>query len=140
MDNTATQNEQKSRTRVLVVDDEADFLELAAKRFRKRDLDVAVAGDGMEALRYLGKHDADVVILDVKMPNMSGLETLREIKKRHPLVEVILLTGHGTVESGIQGMNYGAYDYVMKPFNMDDILFRIGKACERRRMTLAEKR
>ncbi len=139
MDTTAAQSQAASQVKVLVVDDETDFLELAAKRFRKRNLDVAVAEDGMEALHYLAKNETDVVILDVKMPKMSGIDTLREIKKRHPQVEVILLTGHGTVESGIQGMSYGAYDYVMKPFDLDDILFRIGKACERRRMMLEGK-
>lgn len=139
MNKAAAPNEQENRIKVLVVDDEAEFRELVTRRFGKRGLDVGEAGDGLEALQYLGKHEVDVVVLDIKMPRMDGLETLQEIKKRHPLVEVILLTGHGSVDSGIQGMGFGAYDYVMKPFNLDDILFRIGKACERRRMLLAEK-
>ena len=140
MHSNTTRDDQADQVKVLVVDDEPEFLELISKRFKKRNLDVAVAGDGMESLQYLAKHDIDVVVLDVKMPRMDGIETLQEIKKRYPLVEVILLTGHGTVEAGIQGMSHGAYDYVMKPFNLDDILFRIGKACERRRMMLEEKR
>lgn len=129
----------KAMPKVLVVDDEPEFLELAKRRFNKRGLDTAVANSGQEALRHLEEQEVDVVVLDVKMPHMDGLQTLREIKKRHPLVEVILLTGHGTVESGIQGMSHGAYDYVMKPFVLEDILFRIGKACERRSMQLMER-
>lgn len=140
MNNAATQNAQEEQIKVLVVDDESEFRELVARRFQKRGLKVAEAGDGMQALQYLEKNEVDVVILDIKMPRMNGLETLQEIKKRHSLVEVILLTGHGSVESGIQGMGYGAYDYVMKPFNLDDILFRISKACERRQKLMGEKR
>ncbi len=119
---------------VLVVDDEADFLDLFEKRFSKRLARVHTAGSGLDALKLLDKEDIEVVILDVKMPGMDGIETLKEIKKRHPLVEVILLTGHGSVESGIQGMNHGAYDYVMKPFEISDLLYKIQQAHERRRL------
>jgi Response regulator containing CheY-like receiver, AAA-type ATPase, and DNA-binding domains len=79
-----------------------------------------------------------VVVLDLKMPGMDGIETLKEIKKRHPLVEVIMLTGHGSVEAGLQGMGHGAYDFIMKPFNIEDLLVRINKARERK--ALNEKR
>jgi len=120
--------------RVLVVDDEPDFVELFIKRFSKRGLTVAGAGSGAEALAALKAQAVDVVVLDVKMPGMDGLETLKEIKKRHPKVQVILLTGHGSVKSGIEGMSYGAYDYVLKPFSLDDLLERIQSAHQRRAM------
>ncbi|WP_052014749.1 sigma-54 dependent transcriptional regulator [Desulfovibrio sp. X2] len=123
-----------SGIKVLVVDDEPDFVELFLKRFAKRGLSVRGAGSGAEALAALSREPADVVVLDVKMPGMDGLETLREIKKRHPAVQVILLTGHGSVKSGIEGMSHGAYDYVLKPFSLDDLLQRILAAFERRRM------
>lgn len=126
------------RARVLVVDDEKDFIELFVNRFRKRNLDVWGVESGLAALDFLAQNPIDVVVLDVRMPGMDGIETLREIKKRHPFTEVIMLTGHGSVESGLQGMSYGAYDYIMKPFAIDDLLERINKAFERK--LLNEKR
>lgn len=119
----------------LVVDDEPYFLEMFANRFGKRGLHVLTAGNGPEALDVLDSEDVDVVVLDLKMPGMDGIETLKEIKKHHPQVEVIMLTGHGSVESGLTGMNYGAYDYVLKPYKLDDLLGRIRKAFERRLFT-----
>lgn len=124
--------------KVLVVDDEKDFVDLFVNRFLRRNVQARGAGSGLEALKILQEDPADVVVLDLKMPGMDGIETLREIKKRHPLTEVIMLTGHGSVEAGLQGMSYGAYDFIMKPFNIDDLLVRINKAKERK--TLNEKR
>ncbi|SKA70918.1 Response regulator receiver domain-containing protein [Paucidesulfovibrio gracilis DSM 16080] len=123
-----------SKVKVLVVDDEQDFVKLFVKRFLMRNLDVRGVNSGQEALEYLRSNDIDVVVLDVKMPGMDGLETLQEIKKRHPHVEVIMLTGHGSVKSGIQGISLGAYDYVLKPFKIEDLLGRILKAYERSRL------
>ncbi len=121
-----------SEIKVLVVDDESDFVELFIKRFTRRGFSVLGAGGGAEALTLLKGVAVDVVVLDVKMPGMDGLETLKEIKKRHPTVQVILLTGHGSVKSGIEGMSYGAYDYVLKPFSLDDLVERIQSAYHRR--------
>ncbi|TVM14580.1 response regulator [Oceanidesulfovibrio indonesiensis] len=129
---------EETSPKILVVDDEVDFLELFVKRFQKRGHNVAAVESGHEALAYLEENPVDVVVLDVKMPRMNGIEALKEIKKRHPLVEVIMLTGHGSVESGIQGISHGAYDYVMKPFNLEDLVYRIGKANERRQLLLGE--
>ena len=103
---------------ILLVDDEASFVATLAKRIAKRDLKVDTALSGEEALDKLeegGASTTDVVILDVKMPGMDGLQTLEAIKHRHPNVEVIMLTGHATVENAIEGMKGGAYDYLMKP-------------------------
>ncbi len=115
--------------KVMIVDDEVPFVETISKRLTKRDLEVVQAFSGTEALNWLAKDTGiDVIILDVKMPGMDGIETLREIKKSYPLVEVIMLTGHATVDSAIEGMRQGAYDYLMKPCNMDDLITQIAEA------------
>lgn len=119
---------------ILLVDDEAPFIETMQKRLTKRGLTVAAALSGSEALDVLGKHrNIDVVILDVKMPGMDGLETLQEIKKKLPLVEVIMLTGHATVESAVEGMKLGAYDYLMKPCDQEELLNKVQEAVEIKR-------
>jgi len=118
--------------RVLVVDDEPDFLETIVKRFQRRNIDVVGVDNGKAALDLLEEQHFDVVILDVRMPGMDGLEVLKEIKKRRPLVEVIMLTGHASVESGMQGMQLGAFDYVIKPAAIDDLLEKVQQAHERK--------
>ncbi len=118
--------------RVLVVDDEEDFLETLVNRLKRRGLPTQGALSGSKALELLQAEGFDVVVLDVRMPGMDGLEVLKEIKDRWPFVEVILLTGHGSVESGIQGMRLGAFDYVMKPADLEDLMEKIQQAHERR--------
>jgi two-component system, OmpR family, response regulator len=118
--------------RVLIVDDELDFLETIVKRLKRRKIDATGIDSGIKALDLLEKEPFDVVILDVRMPGMDGIETLKEMKKKRPLMEVIMLTGHASVESGVQGMQYGAFDYVMKPANIDDLLEKIHEAYERK--------
>ena len=118
--------------KVLIVDDEQDFLETILKRLKARKIDVTGAESGAKALELLRAQEYDVIVLDVKMPGMDGIETLKEIKKRKPLVEVIMLTGHASVESGIQGMQLGAFDYVMKPAALDELLEKIRQAYERK--------
>jgi len=124
--------------RALVVDDEEDFLETIVKRMQRRKVDVQGVESGEAALRALEARPWDVVVLDIKMPGMDGIETLREIKKRSPTVEVILLTGHGSIESGMQGMRLGAFDYVIKPPDLDELLEKMAQARERK--MLHEKR
>ncbi len=118
--------------RVLIVDDELDFLETIVKRLKRRKVDATGIDSGTRALDLLEKEHFDVVILDVRMPGMDGIETLKEIKRKRPLLEVIMLTGHASVESGVQGMQYGAFDYVMKPADIDDLLEKIQGAYERK--------
>ncbi len=118
--------------RVLVVDDEEDFLETIVKRLQDRNLQVLGAESGIKALELMDAQDFDVVVLDVKMPGMDGIDTLKEMKKRKPLTEVIMLTGHASVESGIQGMQLGAFDYVMKPVALDELLEKMRQAYERK--------
>lgn len=119
--------------RVLVVDDEKDFLETFVNRLRRRNLDVTGVESGERALELLKGQLFDVVILDVKMPGMDGVETLRGMKSKRPLMEVIMLTGHATVESGIEGMKLGAFDYIMKPADLDDLIKKMTQAYEKKR-------
>ena len=119
---------------VLLVDDEIPFVETLTKRLRKRDLDITAAHDGRQALAELEQNRMlEVVILDVKMPGMDGIETLKAIKDTYPLVEVIMLTGHGTIESAIQGMKVGAFDYLMKPAEIDDLVAKVQEAAQKKR-------
>lgn len=119
---------------VLLVDDETAFVETMSKRLTKRNLKVSKAYSGDEALQYLGKNEhIEVIILDVKMPGMDGIETLKEIKKLRPLVEVIMLTGHATVETAIEGMKLGAHDYLMKPCEMDILMTKVDEAAAKKR-------
>ena len=119
---------------VLLVDDESEFVETFSERLELRDLKISKAFNGEEALQVLEKnHDLEVVILDVKMPGMDGIETLAKIKKKFPLVEVIMLSGHSTVESAIEGMKRGAFDYLMKPCDMDQIIAKVSEAVAKKR-------
>jgi len=119
---------------VLLVDDEAEFVATFSERLELRDLKISKAFNGEEALQVLEKnHDLEVVILDVKMPGMNGIETLAEIKKKFPLMEVIMLSGHSTVESAIEGMKKGAFDYLMKPCEMDQIIAKVSEAVAKKR-------
>jgi two-component system OmpR family response regulator len=122
--------------KILIVDDENDFRETIIKRLRARKVEIEGADSGLKALEMLDAQDFDVIVLDVKMPGMDGIETLREIKLKKPLVEVIMLTGHASVESGIQGMQLGAFDYVMKPVALDDLMDKLRQAYERRLIQL----
>lgn len=117
---------------VLLVDDETEFLETLVKRLRKRKLSVDGVTSGENALEELKNNPADIVIMDVKMPGMSGLETLRRVKKEYPLTEVIMLTGHASMEVAIEGMDVGAFDYLMKPIDIDELLYKIQDAYKRK--------
>ena len=117
---------------VLLVDDEVDFLQTLLKRMQKRNVGASAVHSGEEALAFLSQNPVDVVILDVKMPGMDGIETLREVKKRYPLLEVIMLTGHADMEVAIEGMNCGAFDYLMKPINIDDLLYKVQDAYKKK--------
>jgi len=122
---------------VLLVDDEVAFVEAMARRLNKRGIKVKEAFSGQEALDLLestgGPSKTDVVILDVKMPGMDGLEALAAMKARYPTIGVIMLTGHATVESAIEGMKRGAFDYLMKPCEMDLLVAKIEEACREKR-------
>ena len=118
---------------ILVVDDEGDFLETLMNRLRKRNIGTIGCASGEEAVRLAKEHPFDVVILDIKMPGgMDGIETLREIKRIRPEAEVILLTGHASLETSVEGMKQGAYDYLLKPIRLEDLLEKLVQALERK--------
>ena len=118
---------------ILIVDDEGDFLETLMNRLRKRNIGTIGCASGEEAVRLAKQHQFDVVILDIKMPGgMDGIETLREIKRIRPEAEVILLTGHASLETSVEGMKQGAYDYLLKPIRLEDLLEKLVQALERK--------
>ena len=125
--------------KVLVVDDEDDFRETLIKRLRNRKLQADGVASGYQALEKLRQTPMDIVILDVKMPGLDGIATLKEIKARYPEIEVIMLTGHASVESGIQGMQLGAFDYVMKPVPLDELLDKMRQAYERKKLRSGQR-
>ena len=119
-------------TKVLIVDDEKDFVEMFSLRLEEVGEKVTRAYSGQECLEILEENAIDVVILDIKMPGMDGIETLRKINKKFPLVEVIMLTGHGTVETAVEGMKLGASDYLLKPADFDDLTAKLEIARKRK--------
>lgn len=126
------------KMKMMLVDDEERFLTTTSKLLSRKGYDVITASSGAEALDKLLSRNIHVVILDVKMPGMDGIETLTAIKKRFPLVEVIMLTGHGTVESAVDGLKSGATDYLLKPMDINDLIQKVEEAFEQR-MRLEEK-
>lgn len=113
---------------VLLVDDEVSFVETLSKRLGIRRLHVLTAHDAAGALSLLAEHPIDVVVLDVSMPEMDGITATKAIKSTYPMVEVILLTGHANIEASIEGMEMGAFDYLLKPANIDELVYKIEDA------------
>ena len=118
--------------KLMLVDDEERFLSSIAKLLSKKGIDTVTAASGAEAIEKLKHQTIHVVILDVKMPGMDGNETLVEIKRLFPMVEVIMLTGHATVESAVDGLKFGATDYLMKPIGIDELIQKAEEAFEKR--------
>ena len=120
--------------KVLLVDDEKDFVETLAERLKLRDFSITICYNGEDAIGIVKDEevDVDVVVLDVQMPGLDGIATLREIKQLAPLIEVIMLTGHATVQTAIDGMKLGAYDYIMKPVENENLVDKITKAYTRK--------
>lgn len=120
---------------VLFVDDEAGFLDVITKRMTKRGVPSVGVADGEEALALIEKQPFDVVVLDVRMPGCrSGIEILKEIKTRWPLVEVIMLTGHALLEVAKTGMENGAFDYLVKPADFDELYYKIRDAGQKKKL------
>ena len=119
---------------ILLVDDEPEFVAILNQRLTKRNFRVTCAHSGRDALAQLkGDKDIEVVLLDAKMPGLDGIETLKRIKKKWPLIEVIMLTGHSTLDSAINAIKIGAYDYLLKPIEMKQLVSKIEKAAGRKR-------
>lgn len=119
------------KVKVLLVDDEEQFLESLVKVLNRRGLAAYGVGSGQEALRRMEQESFDVVVLDLMMPGIDGIDTLSCMKSRWPETEVILLTAVGSTEMGIKGMRAGAFDYVLKPMDLDELVEKIHQARER---------
>lgn len=118
--------------KMLLVDDEERFLSTTKKLLAKQGVDALTATSGHEALEILKKNSVHVVILDVKMPGMDGIAALKQIKKEYPTVEVIMLTGHAAAESAMEGLKFGASDYLIKPIHIEKLIQKAQEAYDKR--------
>lgn len=116
--------------KVLLVDDEEEFVQTLAERLALRGIEARTALGGEEALQAMEEALPHVLVLDMMMPGVGGLDVLQRVRHRYPEVRVILLTGHGSPRQGVEGMRLGAFDYLMKPVNIKELIEKIGKAME----------
>ena len=116
---------------LLLVDDETEFVTTLAERLELRGMTVRTAADGESALPMVEDDPPDIIVLDLMMPGIGGMETLKRIKASHGDIPVILLTGRGSTKEGIEGMRLGAFDYMMKPINLDQLLQKLEEAAEK---------
>ena len=126
------QSIQTDRIRLLLVDDEVGFANILAKRLSKRNMEVTPAYTGTEAIQRLRKQDFDVAVLDLKMEEMDGMEVLKIFKKMDPNMVVIMLTGHGSEQAAREGIEFGAFDYLTKPCEFEELLGKINEAYQER--------
>jgi DNA-binding response OmpR family regulator len=115
-------------TKVLLVDDEVEFVRTLAERLQIRGIQALVAVDGAEALQVVEEQKPPIVVLDVMMPGMGGIDVLQRLKENHPDIQVILLTGHGSTKEGVRGMHLGAFDYLMKPVHIEELIKKMDEA------------
>ncbi len=124
--------------KVLLVDDEVDFLETLSERMRVRDMDVTTSASPLDAIKKVQEKDYDAIIMDLKMPQMDGLQLLKILKEKNPDLQIILLTGHATVEKGIEAMKLGATDFLEKPVDLKVLTEKIHKA-QAKKMIIVKK-
>ena len=117
------------RMRLLLVDDEESYVNVLSKRMTKRNFEVSSALSGAQAIRILRKQDFDAVVLDLKMEDMDGIEVLKILKTMAPELPVIMLTGHGSETAAREGITFGAFDYLTKPCDLDELIEKIRAAC-----------
>jgi len=129
---------EKLEAKVLLVDDEEQFLDALSQRLKTRGLKVDAVTSGEDAVKQVGDKNFDAIIVDLAMPGIDGIETLKRIKEKRPDLEIIMLTGHATVKSGIEAMKLGAEDFLEKPVDLNDLLAKIGEA-KHKRMLVVEK-
>ena len=129
----ASKNIKSKPVRLLLVDDEKDFVNILTKRIKRRNIDVAKAFSGAEAIQALRGREFDVAVLDLKMEDMDGIEVLKMFKIMDPRLAVIMLTGHGSAEAAQQGIKLGAFDYLTKPCELEELLEKIMKAVAHRK-------
>jgi two-component system, OmpR family, response regulator len=117
--------------KLLMVDDEVGYVNVLSKRMSKRGITVTTAHSGSEAIQILRRHDFDAALLDLKMEDMDGIEVLKIFKVMAPQMPVIMLTGHGSEATAREGIHYGAYDYLIKPCNLEELIDKIQTACKK---------
>ncbi|NCD24706.1 MAG: response regulator [Deltaproteobacteria bacterium] len=113
---------------VLLVDDEVDFITTLAERLELRGIDARVTHDGQSALKAVAENEPRIMVLDMMMPGMKGIEVLQRVREEHPAVQVILLTGQGKTRDGIEGMRHGAFAYLMKPLDLEELIQTMNEA------------
>lgn len=126
------------RIKLLIVDDEVGYVNVLSNRLKKRNIDVTKSFSGTEAIQVLRRHDFDVAVLDLKMEDMDGIEVLKIFKKMDPKLAVIMLTGHGSEMAAKEGIEYGAFDYLLKPCELEELLAKIKAACQKKRNLKSE--
>ena len=131
--------EKKLHAKVLLVDDEEEFLETLVKRLELRGLKVTGVTRGADAVQLADKQNFDAIVIDLAMPGMDGLETLKRIKKTHPDAEIIMLSGQGTVKTSIEAMKLGAEDFLEKPVDMQELLTKIDEMKNKRILVLEKQ-
>ena len=124
--------ESIDRVKVLLVDDEEGYAHILSKRLTKRNFDVTTALSGADGIKALRRHDFDAAVLDLKMDDMDGLEVLKVFKKMVPVLAVIMLTGHGSEQAASEGIEFGAFDYLTKPCEIEELAEKIREAANRR--------
>jgi DNA-binding response OmpR family regulator len=131
--------DEKLNARVLLVDDEEDFLQSLSQRLETRGLKVEAATRGEDAVDMVDQQDFDAIVLDLAMPGMDGLETLKRIREKHPEAEIIMLTGQASIKSSVEAMKLGAEDYLEKPFDINELMEKIGEAKDKHVLVLKQK-
>ncbi len=129
----SSKNIDSDPVRLLLVDDEKDFVNILSKRIKRRNIDVAKAFSGAQAIQALRGQEFDVAVLDLKMEDMDGIEVLKMLKIMDPKLAVIMLTGHGSAEAAEQGIKMGAFDYLTKPCGLEELLEKIMEAYAHRK-------
>jgi DNA-binding NtrC family response regulator len=131
--------EKAMEARVLLVDDEEDFLETLSSRLELRGLKVSAVTSGEQAVSEAKQQEYDAIVVDLSMPGIDGLETLKRIKADNPNAEIIMLTGHGSIQSGVEAMKLGAGDFLQKPVELSELMAKIGEAKDKKMLVLQEK-
>jgi DNA-binding NtrC family response regulator len=131
--------EKEMEAKVLLVDDEQDFLETLSNRLEMRGLKVSAVTSGEQAVSEARRQDYDAIVVDLAMPGIDGLETLKRIKADNPNAEIIMLTGHASVQSGVEAMKLGAGDFLQKPVELTELMSKIGEAKNKKMLVLQQK-
>ncbi len=131
--------EKELEAKVLLVDDEQDFLETMSNRLEMRGLKVSAVTSGEQAISEAKQQDYDAIVVDLSMPGIDGLETLKRIKADNPNAEIIMLTGHGSIQSGVEAMKLGAGDFLQKPVELSQLLDKIGEAKSKKMLVLQQQ-